>query len=97
MSCWSTHVSCLIFAFEAHEICKQMPLGTHSSQGLRTEIIDNIIIIDRGRKLQYLFEGVFKMFCFFKIMLTINYITTVTKRDLFECHQKCSKRDFGAG
>ena len=39
---------------------------------MEPEIIANIIIIGRGRKIQYLFERVFSLF---KIMLTISYRT----------------------
>ena len=48
------------------------------------KFIDNILIIERRRKFQYLFQGVFKILLFFKITSTITYTTAVSLCDLFE-------------
>ena len=45
----------------------------------RAEITGNIIVIERRKRLQYLFQGVFNMLSLFKIMLTISYTTAVTE------------------
>ena len=57
----------------------------------------NNLIRERRRRLQYLFQGVFKMLSFFKITLIITYANAVTLRDQFQSCQTFSNLNLAAG